>query len=202
MRFQEHEWSCGAASVVNALKQFGISVSERKVIPVAGTLSPAKCPHCVTVDALIVSRKCKSPSYWKCSCDKCKEIRREWRKDDCISGTSEKGILTALRHLGGAHSLSAAEYQSESKNNAWQWLHGSLIHGRVVILCVDSWMHWVLAYGGAGDRVLVFDPYPSKKNLKENGAITMAKTELMRRWWNGQKWAGKDKRLYAISVGK
>lgn len=201
MRFQTHEWSCGAASVVNALKQFGVNVSERKVIPIAGSTSPSKCPHCVYVDELLVSRTCKKSSHWKCSCEQCREIKREWRKD-CLSGTSEKGILTALRHLGGAYSISAAEYQSESKNNAWQWLHGCLIHGRVVILCIDSWSHWVLVFGGAGDRVSVFDPYPSKKNLKENGVETLTKSELMRRWWNGRKWAGKDKRLYAISIGK
>lgn len=200
MKFQKFEWSCGAASVVNALKQFGIQVSERKVIPIAGSTAPAKCPHCVLIDDQLVSRTCNE-SHWKCSCDECKEVRREWRKE-CLAGTNEKGILTAIRHLGGAYSISAAEYQSESKNNAWQWIHGSLIHGRVVILCVDSWRHWVLAFGGAGDRVSVFDPYPSKKNLKENGVETLTKSELMRRWWNGRKWVGKDKRLYAISIGK
>jgi len=181
--------------------QFGIQVAERRVIPVAGTTPPSKCKHCVYVDSLMANKSCREPSHWQCSCEECREIKREWKKD-CDSGTGQKGIIAALRHFGGSSGLTVAEYGSESKNNAWQWLHGSLIHGRVVILCVDSWRHWVVAFAGAGDRVSVFDPYPSKKNLKENGVETLTKTDLMRRWMNTRQWVGKEKRLYAISIGK
>jgi len=201
MRFQRYEWSCGAAASVNALKHFGIHVQERNVIPVAGTTAPSKCKHCNDVDYLIDNRTCRKTSFWKCSCEQCLVIKREWRKD-CSAGTTENGILSTMKHFGTGKGVSATEYESESKNDAWQWLHGSLLHGRVVILCVDSWGHWVLAFGSAGDRVSVFDSYPSKKNLKEHGVITMTKPELMRRWWNGRKWVGKGKRLYAISAGK
>lgn len=202
MRFQLYEWSCGAACVSNALLQFGVPVPERTVIPVAGTTSPSKCAHCKTVNSLLASRTCSSKSYWKCKCEYCLQIRREWRKE-CDAGTSHKGILTALRHFGGQYGISAAEYESPSKNNAWQWIHGCLLHGRVVILCIDRWSHWVLAIGSCDDRVIVFDPYPSKKNKRENGILTMSKSELMRRWYNGCKWVGNnDKRLYALSLGK
>lgn len=201
MRFQREEWSCGAAASVNALKHFGIHVQERNVIPVAGTVATSKCSHCKKVDRLLEARTCAKSSHWRCSCGQCLEVKREWRKE-CSAGTTEGGILIALRHFCVGTGVSATEYESESKNDAWQWLHGSLMHGRVVILCVDSWGHWVLAFGSAGDRVSVFDSYPSKKNLKENGVITMTKEELMRRWWNGRKWVGKGKRLFAISVGK
>jgi hypothetical protein len=197
---QEEEWSCGAAGVVNALKYFGIHVQERTVRPIADTTATTKCSHCKKVDKLLLERSCSEQSHWRCSCEQCLEIKREWKKE-CSAGTTEKGIMDALKHFGKPHGLSATEYQSESKNDAWQWLHGSLLHGRVVILCVDSWGHWVLAFGGAGDRVSVFDSYFSKKNLKENGVLPLTKAELMRRWWNGRKWVGKDKRLYAISVG-
>lgn len=200
-RFQLYEWSCGAATAGNALQQFGVAVPERRIIPVAGTTPPSKCAHCVRVNSLLVERECED-SYWKCPCDECKAVRREWRKE-CDSGTSQDGIIAALRHFGGPYGLTVAEYQSESKNNAWQWLHGCLIHGRVVILCIDRWSHWVLAFAGAGDRVAIFDPYPSKKNSKENGVQTLTKSDLMRRWWNGCKWVKNyEKRLYAVSVGR
>lgn len=110
--------------------------------------------------------------------------------------------MTAIRHFGGEYGLTAAHYESESKNDAWQWLHGSLMHGRVVILCVDSWRHWVLAYSGTVDRVHIFDPYPSRRNLLENGHDALTKTELMRRWWNARECEDGEKRLYAISVGR
>ena len=197
---QLYEWSCGSASVSNALSVFDVHVDERRVIPVAGTTPPSKCAHCMYLKRLISARDCLQ-SYWKCPCDLCKKIRRVWRKD-CDAGTSEAGMIEALRRFGGPKGVTATEYQTESTSNAWQWLHGSLIHGRVAIICVDSWRHWSLAFGTAGDRVAVFDPYPSKRNIKSNGIQVLSKVDLMRRWKNTRQWVGKQKALYAISVGK
>lgn len=200
MRFQEKEWTCGPACVSNALKEFGVTVSERNIVPVAGTISPSNCPHCVELDRLLSKKKCKN-SHWKCSCRQCKAIKRQWRKE-CDTGTDHHGILKALQEFGKPGKLLAKDYESMSPEDAWQWLHGSIYHGKVVILCIDRWSHWVVAFGSRDDVVNIFDPYPSKKNLKENGILALKKDELMRRWYNGCKWVGKDNRLYAISVGK
>jgi hypothetical protein len=198
VKYQRHEWSCGSACVVNALRCFGFKIDESKVIPVAGTTPPSKCKHCRLIEKLEKERECEE-SKWKCSCDECRTIKRIWRKD-CDSGTDHKGVLKALRHFGGP--LTAIEYESESKTHAWQWLHGSLMHGRVALLCLDSWRHWALACASLSDRVMVIDPYPSKANLAENGILPLTRNELMDRWWNGRQWVGKDRRLYAISVGR
>ena len=199
MKYQRHEWSCGSACVVNTLRCFGIKVDESKVIPVAGTTAPSRCKHCRVLHALLDARTCGRKSHWKCSCSQCSEIRRVW-KGDCDSGTSQHGILKAVRHFGPG--LSAVEYESESKTHAWQWLHGSLMHGRISILCLDSWRHWALCCASLSDRVIVIDPYPSKANLAENGILPLTKDELMARWWNGRAWVGRERRLYAISVGR
>jgi len=200
MRWQRYEWSCGAACVVNAFRMFGVKLDEAKVIPISNTVSPHKCKHCKDLQELLNARKCEE-GMWRCSCASCSVCRRVWRSDECEAGTGHHGILAALRHFGNG-SFSASDYESGNRDAAWQWIHGSLIHGRVVILCISSWRHWVLAMGIGADGVIVFDPYPSKKNERENGILPLNKTELMRMWWNGSKKVGKEKRLYAISIGK
>ena len=199
---QLHEWSCGAACVGNALRCFGINIDENQIIPIANTVPPSRCKHCRRFKVLEDERTCKKDPR-KCACECCKEYRRLLRGRDCIIGTSEKGILAALRHFGADHSITAGEYTSESRNNAWQWLHGTLIHGRVAILCINSWNHWVLAYGTlGGDKVHIFDPYPSKANIRENGSHPLSKSTLMRKWYNARHDVRGEKRLYAISVGR
>lgn len=200
MKWQSKEWSCGATAVVNTLRQFNIFVDERRVIPVAGTTSPKQCKHCILTEKLISNRSCTETSFWKCSCDVCQKIRRVWRRP-CDAGTDEKGILRALRQLGGEYGVTASEYHTANRNNAWQWLRGSLIDGRVVIFCIRRWSHWIVTLGINGDRIAIFDPYPSKKNLKNNGIQIFTKSELMKKWYNGCKWVrNKEKRLYAISA--
>ena len=103
-------------------------------------------------------------------------MKRLKRSGGCESGTDEKGVLAALRAYGG-DILTASEYSSESRDNAWQWIHGTLVHGRLAILCIDSWNHWVLAFGTSGDAVNLFDPYPSKSNVAENGVQILGKAE-------------------------
>lgn len=116
-----------------------------------------------------------------------------------VDGTSEAGVLSALRYLG----LSARPYESNDRNSAWQWLHGALIQGRAVLLCVDSWSHWVAVAGLLGtERVVLLDSIRSIRNKRENGVHFVSHTTLMKRWWNARRWADGEKRLYAICVGK
>lgn len=201
MKFQRFPWSCGAASVVNAFKHFGVNIDEMHVHPVAGTTAPKNCAHCRELARKMEERSCKG-DRWKCRCKQCKEVRKLLRSDDCDEGTGHDGILTALRHFGSDYRITAKPYESNDKSAAWQWLHGTLIHGRVAILCLDSWRHWALAYGTSGTRVILFDPGNANSNRAENGQHSLKKGELMRRWWNARHWVGKEKRLYAISVGE
>ena len=180
------------------MRCFGIKVNESQVIPIAGTVPPSRCEHCRTCDGIMLERTCMK-DRWKCKCPQCKEFRSEWRKG-CDTGTDPTGIVKAARHFGVG--LTIVEYASEDKNHAWQWLHGSLIHGRVSILCIDSWDHWALAAASLGDRVLIIDPGNAKKNLDENGVHPLTRDELMSRWWNARQWVGREQRLYAISIGR
>ena len=151
MKYQRSTYSCGPASVVNAVRVFGQNVNEYTVRGYAGT-------------------------------DK--------------HGTDENGIMNALRELG----YSASSYQTDSSNNAWQWLTGQLIHGSPVILCSEAWQHWVVIVGTLGDRVVLIDSSNTKRNRKENGVKILTKTQLIRTWHNARK--NIEGRLYAIAVGK
>ncbi len=112
--------------------------------------------------------------------------------DTTPEGTGEQGVKQALRHYG----LSVSEAGFDKASLGWEWLHGSLMHGRCVILCLDNWGHWSVALATLGDRVVVIDPIRTKSNLSENGVHVLSHQRLMRRW------RGPNKSLYGISVGK
>lgn len=115
------------------------------------------------------------------------------------NGASEAGVLSALRAAG----LSASEYASDSRDDAWRWLHGCLIQGRPVVLCVNSWSHWVAVVALLGaERVAMVDSTWTRRNRRENGIHFLTKQQLMRRWYNARRWADGERRLYAICAGK
>lgn len=112
-------------------------------------------------------------------------------------GTDEIGILAAIRGLG----YKAAEYSTNSPTQAWAWLSGCLVSGTVVILCVECWEHWCVAFGLLGDMIAVFDSSNFKKVIAENGTFTWKKPTLMKKWKNSRKNVDSP-RFYAIAVGK
>lgn len=109
-------------------------------------------------------------------------------------GTDQQGIIFALRSLG----LSAEEYRGTRRSPSWQWLHGALLHGRVIILCMDNWQHWTTAIGSLGDRVILIDSTNTKANRAENGVHVLSRDRLLRRWGC----PGGDHRYYGIGVSK
>lgn len=112
------------------------------------------------------------------------------------TGTSSVGLVTALRAFG----LSVQEYSDNNAANSWRWLHGNLIHGRPVIVCVDNWQHWVTAIGSLSDRVVLFDSVVTKRNASECGVHVLASARFMRKWRNGA--ASASCRYYGVSAGR
>jgi ABC-type bacteriocin/lantibiotic exporter with double-glycine peptidase domain len=153
MKWQSKPWKCGPAAVRNALRAFGVKVSEDVLSKMCGTTD---------------------------------------------QGTDEYGIMDAVRGQG----FVATEYRSGSKKNAWHWLHGTLGHGEVVILCTQAWEHWVVAIGTSGkDRIIIIDSSNFKYNVSENGTHVWKKSWLMYQWWNARKSVpDEEPRLYAIAV--
>lgn len=107
-------------------------------------------------------------------------------------GTGAAGIVAALRGLG----LTAAEFSGDKPGIAWSWLHGSLVHGRCVIMSVDDDSHWVAAIGAVGSRVVVVDSTNVLANVRENGVHVLSRPRLLARWRAG------GKAYYGVSAGK
>ena len=115
------------------------------------------------------------------------------------NGTDEFGMMDAIKH----HGFRVSEYRSNSKKDAWLWLHGSLLHGEAVVLCTQAWEHWVVCVGSLGDRVVIIDSSNFKYNKAENGVHVWGKDWLMYQWWNARKSVPEEEsRLYAISVSR
>lgn len=94
-------------------------------------------------------------------------------------GTDERGMLRALSHYG----VRGKEHQLESAKESWKWLRRKLSRGRPVILCVDSWQHWLTVVGTIGGKVLVFDPDSTgNRRKKYSGLRLYTETELAARW--------------------
>ena len=116
-------------------------------------------------------------------------------------GTSEKGILSAIR----AYGFKAVEHHIDDKEEAWEWLHETLVEGKPVILCVENWEHWVVAIGSCGNTgIAVFDSSNFKVNLYENNTHVWDKKHLFHKWWNNRLSVDDEveSRLYAIAVSK
>lgn len=197
-KLQRYDWSCGAAAVVNALRIFGTRIDEGTVRTAADSCPPSKCKHCVALwaaESALACGRCK----W---CEECAELKRLTRRTrkDCKAGTDELGLIKALRALSDERTT-ISPFETDNRDDAWTWLHGSLSRGRPVILCLDEWNHWVTATGRCGDYITIFDPGLSQRNRAESGHHVLDKSRLMKRWVYTKKRTAKDgKRLYAISI--
>jgi hypothetical protein len=114
-------------------------------------------------------------------------------------GTCEHGVLAAIRHFG----FTAVVHRWDTQSEAWEWLHETLQSGKVVILCVHDWEHWVLAFGSLGPTgVVVFDSSNFRYNIQEAGVHVWSRRHLMECWTNTVHTNEDKTKMYAISVGK
>lgn len=113
-------------------------------------------------------------------------------------GTDEEGIIKAIESYGHR----AKEYEFSSAKEAWNWLKGTLGHGRPVLICSDEWRHWIAALGRLGGKIWIFDPDSTTppRRRRYSGLELMSETELSSRWGNPIE--GQENRFayYAICV--
>ncbi len=101
-------------------------------------------------------------------------------------GTSERGIIRAIRSLGHRANV----IKESDAGVALVALRGYLFHGVPVILVVDSGSHWVSAVGVLGSRVCVVDS-------ADGGVTSCLETDaLVGRW----EWVGEKRPFYGIAV--
>ncbi len=109
-------------------------------------------------------------------------------------GTDEHGLVRAARGVG----LTATPGPTADQNAAWAFVRANVLDGRPTLLCIDSWGHWVTVIGLVGDRVIVIDPSNSKKNARENGVMSLSRTDLLKRWRHPRA----EEPFYALAIGK
>jgi ABC-type bacteriocin/lantibiotic exporter with double-glycine peptidase domain len=93
-----------------------------------------------------------------------------------INGTDADFIIEAAKGLG---------YKSESflevdSKTAWSKLYEQIHTGTMLILCIDSWGHYVTLVGYLGSKVLIVDS--SRDTKKLNGVMYLSKRQLLKRW--------------------
>lgn len=102
-------------------------------------------------------------------------------------------MLEAIRAVG----LTAEPLLSDSRTAAWAFVRSSLSSGHALVVCVDSYSHWVAIIGLCGDRVLVADPARTQSNKQENGIHSLGRNDLLRRWMNKSRGE-----YYGIAIGR
>src|SRR5512139_2331778 len=84
------------------------------------------------------------------------------------TGTSNKGLIAALKSIAQQHPEVAPGVVSESRADvAILKLLAALDAGHVVILCTDNDEHWILAFGtlGSGVRIVVHISDPEDNEM-------------------------------------
>lgn len=100
-------------------------------------------------------------------------------------GTSEKDIIRAIGHFG----FEADEYQTDSWEEAINWLDNNIILCAPSLLCVrvqEAYDHWVCCYGGLGGRgtmrYIISDPGNWAPNFEEYGSNMYTRRDLLKYW--------------------
>lgn len=100
------------------------------------------------------------------------------------SGTSEKGIINALKY----NNLLASPSILECELDAFKTLKSSLQQNKPAIISVDNDSHWCVVIGTLGEEYIIFDSDYSKNNKKENGIHILSSSKLNDRWANKGKY--------------
>lgn len=100
-----------------------------------------------------------------------------------VKGTSAAQIVKGAKKLG----FVCEQYKSFDSVEAFTWLNTCLSLGTPVILCVDSWEHWVGCVGKIGGKYIIVD------SAKEDLVLFLDMEQLNNRWRH-------TNRNYAIAV--
>ena len=95
----------------------------------------------------------------------------------CEDGTDETGMISGLDRLG----CQWHEIETDRKADAREWLI-KFAPVAPILLCVDSWEHWVCVAGVCGPRVWLLDPARENWNKAGLGRWPLLPKTILRRW--------------------
>lgn len=110
-------------------------------------------------------------------------------------GTDDTDLIAGLDRLG----CQWHEIETDRKADA----RDALIRFSPVapiLLCVDSWEHWVCIAGGCGPRVWLLDPSGEPWNRAGLGRWALTPKSVLRRWRAARRLRGEGGLYYGIAV--
>lgn len=110
------------------------------------------------------------------------------------SGSDEHDIITALDALG----CQFDEFFTDRYGDAVTLLN--MAAGWPLLLCVDSWDHWVCVAGACGERLFVHDPANEPWNTHHHGVWPLTTKSILRRWRTARRVREGGPVFYGISI--
>lgn len=110
-------------------------------------------------------------------------------------GTDETDLIRGLDRLG----CQWHELETDRRQDARAWL---LKFAPVVplLLCVDSWDHWVCIAGGCGSRLWLLDSANEEWNKAGLGRWALTPKSILKRWRAARRVASDGGRYYGVAL--
>jgi ABC-type bacteriocin/lantibiotic exporter with double-glycine peptidase domain len=116
----------------------------------------------------------------RCFGRKVSEMKVRGFSDTSSEGTSEAGIVQALKGLG----FDGTPFDTPDADKAIKILHDCSKRGEPVIICVQNLQHWVTVIGvlDQSRRYIISDPAKTVRNMAENGVHVVSEKEIRKTW--------------------
>ena len=112
-----------------------------------------------------------------------------------FEGTDSPDFELGLKALKVRYEI----HSSDSKRDARAWLE-LRAPTCPIILCVDSWQHWVCVAGRCGERLWLFDSLSSERNAQALGRYPLTYAKVLRRWRASRRMSGGEGSFYGIAL--
>ncbi len=113
-------------------------------------------------------------------------------------GTHTTKLLSAARRFGLSARIKV--FFHDEFDAAWGWLIGELQAGRVVILDVEGYAHYVVAVQELEGHVVIIDPEGATMNGSDYADIVLATPKKLRPWWLSGDEEGEPEAFRGISL--
>ncbi len=120
--------------------------------------------------------------------------RTTWR------GTQTTRLINAAKRFGLKPRVRV--FYEDDYTDAWAWLQGELRSGRLVILDVEGFAHYVVAVQNVAGRVVVIDPEGATMDGSDYAAIVLANARRLKPWWLSGDEEGEPDAFRGISLEK
>lgn len=123
-----------------------------------------------------------------------KLARTTWR------GTQTTKLIAAAKRFGLKPRIHV--FFEDQWDEARAWLDGELREGRLVILDVEGFEHYVVAVQSLGGRIVIIDPEGATMDGSDYADVVVANERRLRPWWLSGDEEGEPEAFRGISLEK